>query len=84
VLDDLAVAALRRRDRGPATPPFRVKGRLAGVLPRGDGETEPLDDDRAVVEWDGSTLAIWRDRCLRAKERIFEGRALTPSRSPSP
>ena len=74
VLDDLARAALRRKDGGPGTAPFRVRGTLQGVLRRGDGETEPIDGDRAVVEWNGSTLTIWRDRFFRSKEQIFVGR----------
>jgi hypothetical protein len=84
VLDDVAKAVLARSGGDPAAAPFRVKGRLQGALPRGKGETEPLDDDRAIVEWDGTTLTVWRDRCFRSKERIFVGRAVTPSRSPSP
>jgi hypothetical protein len=84
VLDDLARAVLRRKDGHPGAAPLRLEGRLQGALPRGDGEAEPLADERAVVEWDGSTLTIWRDRCLKSKERIFVGQAFTPSRSPSP
>ena len=75
VLDDLPRAVLSWSSRGPAAAPFRVKGRLQGVLHRGNGETEQLDDDRAVVEWDGSTLTIWRDGWFRSKEKIFVGRA---------
>jgi hypothetical protein len=71
-LDDLAEAVA---SRGPASPaaPLRVKGRLRGVLQREDGEREPLDRDRALLEWDGTTLTIWRDRCF-SDERVFVGR----------
>jgi hypothetical protein len=72
-LDDLPRAALRRKD-GAADPPIRLGGRLHGVLDRGGGRTEPLEDDRAVVEWDGSTLTVWRSRWFRSNERIFVGR----------
>jgi hypothetical protein len=72
-LDDLPRAALRRKDGGAAAP-FRLGGRLQGVLHRGDGRTEPLDDARAVVEWDGSTLTVWRRRWFGSNERIFAGR----------
>jgi hypothetical protein len=75
-IDGLARAAPSRNGADHATAaPFRLEGRLQGVLPRGNGEDEPLDDDRAVLEWDGMTLTLWRDRCFRSKERIFVGRA---------
>jgi hypothetical protein len=75
LLDDLPRAGARRGGGDPATSPFRLTGRLEGVLHRGDGQAEPLDGDRATVEWDGSTLTITRDRWFRSKERIFVGRA---------
>ena len=74
-LDDLPREALRGKDGASAAAPLRLVGRLQGVLHRGDGKTEPLDDDRAVVEWDGSTLTVWRDRCFNPREPIFVGRA---------
>jgi hypothetical protein len=73
VLDDLARAALRRKDGGSEAAPFRVEGTLQGVLRRGD-ETEPIDGDRAIVEWNGSTLTIWRHRWFRSRQQLFTGR----------
>jgi hypothetical protein len=42
------------------------------VLHRVNGAAETLDDDEAVVEWDGTTLTVWRDGCF-SKERVFVG-----------
>jgi len=69
VLEDLPRAALRGETR------LRVRARLQGVLQRGDGDREALDDDAATVEWDGTSLTISRHRWFRADERLFVGRA---------
>lgn len=82
VLEDLADTVQSSAGSARSGAPVRVKGRLQGALHRGDGETEPLDDDRALVEWDGSTLRIWRQRCFRSRELIFVGRADEAPASP--
>lgn len=75
VLDDLPRAVASRGGEPRPGAPLRVEGTLQGVLHRGDGEIEPLDGDDATVEWDGTTLTIWRHRFLRVKEAVFVGRA---------
>lgn len=73
VLDDLADEATRRKRPVDAEHPLRLHGRLQGVLHRVNGDAVTLEDDAAVVEWDGATLTVWRDGCF-SKERIFVGR----------
>jgi hypothetical protein len=75
VLDDLPRAVMSRSEAEAAARPLRVKGTLQGVLQRGNGALQPLDGDGAIVEWDGSTLTVWRRRWLRPNERLFVGRA---------
>ncbi|HSM92370.1 MAG TPA: hypothetical protein VLT47_05730 [Anaeromyxobacteraceae bacterium] len=75
LLDDLPRAVASRGDAPLAAVPLRLRGTLQGVLHRGEGASVPLDGDDATIEWDGTTLTIWRHRGLRGKERIFTGRA---------
>lgn len=69
-LEDSARRVLRRKRDDLARDPFTAKATLHIVSNRTAREAE---DASGRVEWDGSTLRVWRGGSVLSRELLFEG-----------